>query len=889
LLLYLISLKYAVLALGRISDFLGEKPKALEYYNQALPLYRAVGDRSGEAATLNNIGLVYNALGEKPKALEYYNQALPILRAVGNRSVEARTLNNIGAVYDSLGEKPKALEYYNQALPILRAVGDRSGEAATLNNIGSVYDDLGEKSKALEYYNQALPILRAVGDRFGEARTLANIGSVYADLGEKSKALKYYNQALPLARAVGDRFGEVRTLNDIGSVYGDLGEKPKALEYYNQALPLARAVGNRSVEATTLNNIGLVYDALGEKPKALEYYNQALPLYRAVGDRSGEATTFNNIGLVYRALGEQPKALEYYNQALPLYRAVGDRSGEATTLNNIGFLLASQKQPELVIVFYKQSVSQYEILRQTIRTLPKATQETYTKTVESTYRELADLLLKADRILEAQQVLDLLKVQELNNYLNNVRGGTQELYVLPPETEILNKFGALQTSAITLGQNLATLRVIPEASRTQSQQQEIDRLVKLQDELNQQFNRFLDRPDIQKLLASLSPKVLRQTVDTSRLDALRDDLKKLNAVLIYPLILDDRLELIITPPDSPPLRRTVNVKREDLNTAIKDFRTALQDPTQDPKPIAQKLYTWLIKPLEADLKTSRPQTLIYAPDAQLRYIPLAALHDGTQWLTQRYAINHITAQSLTDLTAQPSKAPKILAGAIGNHPAAIALGSDKFSFSGLPYTSHEVQSIQTLQPNTRILDGDNFSLPNVRPQLGDYNILHLATHASLVPKKVENSFILFGSSTYATLRDIESWSLNNFDLVILSACETGLGGNFGTNGEEILGLGYQFQTRGAKATIASLWQVNDGSTSKLMEQFYTNLATGKLGKAAALRQAQITLIQGHGTGTNGQRGNFRIEVIKDGKTSTITRSLSHPFYWAPFILIGNGL
>jgi CHAT domain-containing protein len=340
--------------------------------------------------------------------------------------------------------------------------------------------------------------------------------------------------------------------------------------------------------------------------------------------------------------------------------------------------------------------------------------------------------------------------------------------------------------------------------------------------------------------------------------------------------------------------RTVNVKREDLNTAIKDFRTALQDPSQDPKPIAQKLYNWLIKPLEADLKTSQPQTLIYAPDAQLRYIPLAALYDskqpdGTQWLIERYAINHITAQSLTDLTAQPSKAPKILAGAIGNHPAAIALGSDKFRFSGLPYTSSEVKSIQTLQPNTRILDGDNFSLPNVRPKLGDYNILHLATHASLVPQKVENSFILFGSSTYATLRDIESWSLNNFDLVILSACETGLGGNFGTNGEEILGLGYQFQTRGAKATIASLWQVNDGSTSKLMEQFYTNLATGKLGKAAALRQAQITLIQGNGTGADGQRGNFKIEVIKDGKTSTITRSLSHPFYWAPFILIGNGL
>jgi CHAT domain-containing protein len=470
-----------------------------------------------------------------------------------------------------------------------------------------------------------------------------------------------------------------------------------------------------------------------------------------------------------------------------------------------------------------------------------------------------------------------------------VRSAAQELYVLPPETEILKKYGALQTSAIELGQKLTTLRVIPETSRTKSQQQEIDRLVQLQDALNQQFNQFLDRPDIQKLIASLAPKVLRQTVDTSRLDALRDDLKKLNAVLIYPLILDDRLELIITTPDSPPLRRTVNVKRQDLNTAIKDFRTALQNPSQDPKPIAQKLYNWLIKPLEADLKASQPQTLIYAPDAQLRYIPLAALHDGNQWLTQRYAINHITAQSLTDLTATPSKAPKILAGAIGNRPVLIALDGDNFRFNGLPYTDNEVKSIQTLYPSTRILDGDSFSLPNVRPKLGDYNILHLATHASLVPKKVENSFILFGSSTYATLRDIESWSLNNFDLVILSACETGLGGNFGTGGEEILGLGYQFQTRGAKATIVSLWQVNDGSTSKLMEQFYTNLSKGKLGKAAALRQAQITLIQGNGTGTGNDRSSFKIEVIQDGKTSTITRNLSHPFYWAPFILIGNGL
>ena len=163
--------------------------QAIQKLQEARLLYRAVGDRGGEAATLNNIGRVYDALGEKQKALDFYNQALPILRAVGdsealrrNRRVEATTLNNIGAVYDALGEKQKALDFYNQALPIRRAVGDsealrrnRRGEAVTLNNIGGVYDDLGEKQKALDFFNQALPILRAVGDPYGEVTILDNI------------------------------------------------------------------------------------------------------------------------------------------------------------------------------------------------------------------------------------------------------------------------------------------------------------------------------------------------------------------------------------------------------------------------------------------------------------------------------------------------------------------------------------------------------------------------------------------------------------------------------------------------------------------------------------------------------------------------------------------
>jgi len=150
------------LRLGNVYSDLGEKQKALEYYTQALALRRVVGDRAGEATTLNNIGWVYSDLGEKQKALEYYTQALAIFRAVGNRAGEATTLYNIGAVYSDLGEKQKALEYYTQALALFRAVGNRDGEATTLYNIGGVYDALGEKRKALEYYTQAQAIIQAV-------------------------------------------------------------------------------------------------------------------------------------------------------------------------------------------------------------------------------------------------------------------------------------------------------------------------------------------------------------------------------------------------------------------------------------------------------------------------------------------------------------------------------------------------------------------------------------------------------------------------------------------------------------------------------------------------------------------------------------------------------
>ena len=341
-----------VVFVDSLGKYLSRRGLWADYLNRldlALAAAKKNNDPDTQARMLNNIGGVYQSLGEMEYALGYYEQALPLFRQAGDRSGEATTLNNIGGIFKSLGKMEYALGYYGQALPLFRLVWDRSGEAITLNNIGAFYQRLGEMEKALGYYEQALPLFRLVGDRSGEATTLSNIGEVYRSLGEMEKALGYYEQALPLSRQVGDRSGEAATLNGIGLVYHVLGEKEKALGCYEDALTLRHQLRDRSGGALTLNNIGAVYQSFGEKEKALGYYGQALPLFRQVGDLSGAASTLNNMGLVNADLGEKEKALGYYEQALPLSRQVGDRSVEATTLNNLALIYAQQNDFEKAV------------------------------------------------------------------------------------------------------------------------------------------------------------------------------------------------------------------------------------------------------------------------------------------------------------------------------------------------------------------------------------------------------------------------------------------------------------------------------------------------------------------------------------------------------------
>ncbi len=876
---------------------------------QAIAIAQAAGQQA-EMSTLINLAIAYKTRHYYSQAIEFTQQALIVARALGNQEVEMDGLVFLGDIHLHIGPYSKAIAAYQRAIDLFQNREQPAPQRARmLGSVGRAYYRRGQYAEAIQVLQQALELKAdswGFNNRNGDQLIVAaNLGATYRALGQYQKAINLYQQTFTqLLNSKGwNSFQQSVVLDGLGTTYLAMGNPRAAVTVYQQALeqlPKKIREGGWGIseddfhqKAIILDHLGSAYQALGQNQRAIELHEQALTLFRQVWDRTGEADGLHNLGNAYWSLNQPNHAIGLYQQALAIRRELGDRAGEGMTLSTLGRFLEEQNQPELAIVFYKDSVNVREKIRQDLRVLPQSQQESYTQTVASTYRRLADILLKQNRVLEAQQVLDLLKVQELEDYLENVRGNQQTaqgIDFLLPETEILKQYNALQQTAIQLGQELTQLRKLPETSRTSAQQQRITQLVQLEDDLTKQFNQFTQSPDVVKLVAQLSPEAREQSVSLKRLNALRDDLKKLNAVLLYPLILDDRLELVITTPDSPPLRRTILVKREELNATIVDFRRALQTRSDLIKVPAQKLHSWLIKPLEADLKQAKAQTIIYAPDGQLRYIPLSALHNGEQWLVQQYRINNITAESLTEFKTNPVAQPRVLAGAYAdkslNHSVNVAQRS--FSFAGLPFAGREVDNLSAIIPNTTKFLNQAFTLTNIKPRLNEFSIVHLATHGAVVPGKPDDSFILFGDGKIATISDIESWSLQNVDLVVLSACETGLGGKLG-NGEEILGLGYQFQRAGSKAAIASLWQVDDGGTQALMNAFYAALKQG-MTKAQALQEAQRALITGNYTTTGGKRADIEIVDTRTGQPQTVSsNTLQHPYYWAPFILIGNGL
>ena len=802
--------------------------------------------------------------GRHEEAIKIWLQALKIYQN-SNPLRESEILSKISLAYTRLHDAPEALSYAKQAVQRSKGIHP-DAQSLALYVLGVSYGNYELYPDAVNSYEKALEITQITNDPQTRADTLIGLGDAYGSWGKYDRAIKAYEDANKLAME-----------NNYPRI------KQHVKEHLNYLYMMVANPGHRELKFDQSFN---KCDILGEIRRS--NYQRKSDCFKNIGAKGQELYILTEAGKMCSSLEDYVCAFEALSQALVISQEIGVTEREADVLKQISILLYRQKQIELTIVFLKKSVSIYEIVRSESKSLPPELKNIYIQSVSPTYRILADILLSQDRVLEAQQILDLLKVQELDDYFQNVRGTAQAIEFRRAEQEILIKYNEIQKSAIQIGLELASLRKLDSKDNLDpTQKQRLTKLVNLETDINKQFIAFIDSPEIKVLTTKLQQNSSNEALSLPELRKLRDKLDRLDAVLLYPLILDDRLELVLSVPGSPPLRRPVPVKREELNRTIAEFRSVLGNRQSNTQELAEKLYGWLIKPIEADLTQANRKTILYSPDGQLRYIPLAALHDGKQWLIERYRVNNITALAVSDLVTPPRKDQQILAAAFGNNSVNVTVDNQSFSFAGLPFATKEVQSLAQTRPGTVSLFDRDFSLSTLRTRMNSFNILHLATHGKFLIGNPKKSFLVMGNGDRFSLSDIQDSTLDNVDLVVLSACETGVGlTGKDEDGIEVLGIGYQFQRGGAKAAISSLWSINDGGTQKFMEVFYGLLQQG-MPKAEALQQAQVALIKNDLTANGKLRGSFQFEPI--GGKASIETNLKHPFYWAPFILIGNGL
>lgn len=963
-----------LLHIGRAYKAAGERQGALEHFNRALALYKAAGDKKGESVTLNNIGMAYAETGERRKALEYYNQSLPLRRSAGDKGGEGTTLDLIGDVYGKLGDKQKALEYYGQALPLRNAAGDKHGEADTLISLGLLYDSLDDKQRALDFYGQALKLNAETGDTDGEATILSNIGMIYTVLGEYEKALENLNKALSLRRP-GDNEGRMMTLNNIGMVYVGLGEWQQAIDYIGKALQLARArgsdkelggtmltnigiayaqageaekavdafsqalrlsreVGDKDVEARSLNALGAIFDLVGDRAKALEYLNQALPLRRLVGDKSGEASTLFVLARVYLGANEHQKSLEYLSQALVLQRVAGDKDSEAMTLDGLAHVYSILNKPQLAIFFGKLSVNCYQDLRGAIRGIDIQNQQSFLRSIEDPFRNLASRLLDEGRVAEAHQILNILKNQEFFDATRQTRSAGTQVNVTEftrREKEAADLYQAAMTRLTSANRPLLDLEFqLKSRTPTADDERQLKQLRAQFEEASGAAAAVPRKIEANFTQPAAAEEKLATTSDTAEMQAALRELSEQTGsptVALYTIGGGGKFYVLLVTPDH---LTSVSNKVPDvkfIGEIIGNPRAGqdglwrlLQSPDYDPCPQSRQIYNIVFKPIEAQIRqfeaAARKQnpgavmTLMWSLDWYLRYVPMGALYDGERYLAERYR-NVVFTRANKERMTRPVSARWDGLGFGSTAPQTVRIANEEKSYDPLPGAGRELAMVFGTWRRPGLMPGQTWlneqftkeafltALKQGKP------LVHIASHFSFEPGDDARSFLLLGSGEVMTLGEMKAWAglFAGVDLLTLSACNTGAQ-QFGAYGREIDGFAELAQRLGASAVLATLWPVPDATTPGLIQEFY-RLRQGRRGmtKAEALQQAQLSLLHGRVNviplstaeerSIKQNRERADILGLKEKPVSAPRYQpgkkapFSHPYYWAGFVLIGN--
>ena len=878
-------------ALGLVHAELGEFRSTLEFTGQALPLLRALGDDTMEGFTLNLTGSAYDFLGEVTKAVGYLHQALLLFQKRGNHASEASVVNNIGRIYYQNSDWQKALENYSQALALFQLIKDRTREATALQNLGVIYFSLGEHKKALDYFQQALLLGQAVGDKRREALAVSQIGYIWNSSGEPRKALDHFNQALPIWQALGDRNGLATTFDFMGIAYSSLGDTEKALNYHQQALELRRAASNRREEANTLGNMGHVYNQLAQPQKAVEHYHQALALFRALGDKNRVAVILQGIALSERQLGNRSEARQRIEEALSLVEAV--RAGTGSQQFRASYF-ASQRDPyELYI----------DLLMELHRLKPTEGHdaEALQASERGRARSLTEMLHEAHVDIRQGVGLDLIaKERELNQLLNAKaqrqiqlkaqKGNQQEIATLDREiTALEDEYQQVQVAIRKASPAYAALTQ-PQPLGLKEIQAQLDQGTLLLEYSLGKERSFVwavtptslktyelpKREQIEKaarlvydLLTARSKSIagenaLQKQARIAQVDSqLLDGGRKLSEMVLGPLrseLGDERLVVVAdgalqyVPFAALPMPSVIGNQLVDKSMPSQARPTTGNGPLDNYRPLIVDHEVISLPSASAlaiqreGLRNRKPAPNALAVIAD----PVFAASDERLGLTR--------AKTATQALGDGSASTRII-----EH-----LAEDSgLVIRRLKFTRQEADQILAEAPrgkNLRAIDFQANRATATGGELSKYRYVHFATHGYIDSERSDLSAIVLslvdeqGKPQDGFLRAHEIYNLNlPAELVVLSACETGLGKEI--RGEGLVGLTRGFMYAGARRVVVSLWNVNDKATAELMARFYRGMLRENKTPAAALRAAQIEMSR--------------------------QKQWQSPYYWAPFVLQGE--
>ncbi|MEW6498008.1 MAG: tetratricopeptide repeat protein, partial [Cyanobacteriota bacterium] len=764
--------------------------KTIELSKSILPLARELGESDTELNLLLALGDAYNSIGKHKKAIASAQDSLVLAQKQQNSQAKAVAFLTLANAYQSLASTPneyrKARMAAISSLTTAWTIQDYRLEANALAILGRVYNSIGEKQKAMLFAQEGLKVAKENNVSKAAASSLLTLSGLYLEQSKYQNAIQSTTESREVLQQLKKREEESASSVMQGLAYLGQGNIQPALKLAELGLDLSQEIKSSRIEALALIVLSLAHSQNGDFQKALELINQGRDIAKTIKNRDLEALTLEVLGEIYRNAGQKQQAIAAYQEAISINNSFSALAGVARLYQESDLLATA-------IAYFKRAVNKNEQqVPRVIAGLPDWLQESFPQAVQNltglsatnVYRSFTNLLLAQTRPLEAQQVIELLKGQELREYTGNPRinnteqGQPASLTITPTEEQILGEYGSL----ITFGYRVDECQQI--------RCSELEQLLQQRAALRQNYYQSLEELEV-----AIRRK---KAADEAFIDPNQFALKaqkiveaQPGTILIYPLVLDDKIWLLWASKGGILKSEEVPVNQAELALTVSKFRQLLQNRLSnldEVKATGKQLYDWLIKPLEKELKANDIQNLVFALDRSTRYIPMGTLFDGEKYLVENYTVSTVLSANLTDTArmVDRTRVTGISSGvedkeekdgstssvstlSSGENPKSnlenskssdnlettvLGLGVSEAiaGFRPLPNVPPELEAIvrresaatQGVYSGQEFLNRE-FDFFTLRDNSLNHQLLHIATHAKFLPGRAHQSFLLLGT------------------------------------------------------------------------------------------------------------------------------------------------